>query len=204
MSLLLAALLLESAVAAAAPPTLDALLERLEQPLPATTAFVEQRSSGLLAEPLLLRGRLSRPDSGALVRQVEHPWVERTTISGSEVLIEREGREPRRFSLRRAPELEALLASFHGLLSGDRALLERHYQLELQAHGEGWQLTLVPRSQRLARRIERVRLWGRGGELRCMEIAERDGDGSRMLLGGAAGTAEGDALPFDAECGAAP
>lgn len=201
MSLLLAALLLEAA-AAAAPPTLDALLARLRQPPPAATAFVEQRNSALLDQPLLLRGRLARPDADTLVRQVEQPWAERTTISGGEVLVEREGREPRRFALRRAPELEALLASFHGLLAGDRALLERHYRLDLQTHADGWQLTLVPRALRLAGQVEAVRLFGRGGELRCMEVAERDGDRSRMLLAGATG-AGGDPA-FDAECGSGP
>lgn len=204
MGMLLAALLLEAGAAAGGDSAaLADLLRQISQPVPAATVFVEQRSSALLDEPLLLRGRLSRPDADTLLRQVEQPWLERTTISDGQVLVEREGQAPRRFSLRRAPELEALLASFHGLLSGDQALLERHYRLQLVRDGEQWQLTLTPRAQRLARRVDAVQLRGRAGELRCMAIIEGDGDRSRMLLGEAAADGDGEP-PFDAECDAAP
>lgn len=205
MAMLLAALLLEAATAATGDSAaMEALLRQISQPVPAATVFVEQRSSGLLEEPLLLRGRLSRPDADTLVRQVEQPWLERTTIADGQVLIEREGKPPRRFALRRAPELEALLASFHGLLSGDGALLERHYRLQLRQDGERWDLSLQPRAQRLARRVDVVRLWGRGSALRCMAIIERDGDLSRMLLGDAVGEDLDLQPPFDAECGGTP
>lgn len=201
MRMLLAALLLELAGTATAAEPLDALLARISRPVPASTVFVEQRSSALLEEPLLLRGRLARPDPGTLVREVDQPWRETTTIASGQVRVEREGRDARRFALRNAPELEALLASFHGLLSGDRALLERHYRLELVQDGQSWQLSLVPRASRLSRKVASVRLSGRADELRCMEIVEADGDASRMLLAGAAEGA-GDAPPFDSECAA--
>lgn len=203
MNLLLAAVLPALAVAGA-PTDLDALLAALQEPPPASTMFVEQRSSGLLDQPLVLRGQLARPDHDTLLRQVEAPWFERTTIAVGDVLVEREGQPARRFSLRRAPELEALLASFHGLLSGDRALLEQHYRVGYEPLAEGWRLALVPRSSRLARRITEVVLWGRGGEMRCMVVAQGDGQGSRMLLGEAARAGNGEAPDFDGECGGTP
>lgn len=199
MTALLVALLLEAG-ASTGPGGLEALLRQLRQPVPAETVFVEQRSSDLLDQPLLLRGRLLRPDAQTLVREVQLPWRERTSISESTVHIVREGSRDRRFALRNAPGLEALLASFHGLLSGERALLERHYEVGLERRDDGWELTLLPRSQRLARRIASVQLHGRDGELRCMEIIETDGDRSRMLL---AGAAEAEPPGFDAECGQA-
>jgi hypothetical protein len=181
---------------------LDSLLASLAQPLPAETAFVEQRQSRLLAEPLLLRGRLSHPRAEVLVKQVQSPYAELTTVEDGRVEIVREGDRRRRFSLRNAPELAGLLASFQGMLSGDRALLERHYAIQLEADGDGWTMVLSPRDARLARRITGLRLSGRNAALECVEVLEADGDGSRMLVGAAGETPAGalDETVFDAAC----
>ena len=49
------------------------------------------------------------------------------TIRGEEVVVERDGEQPVRFSLKRAPELLGKLSSFGALPSGDRTLLDRHF-----------------------------------------------------------------------------
>ena len=167
------------------------MLAALARPTPAATVFVEQRASGLLAEPLLLAGRLSHPRAGALVKQVDSPYQEHTSIAGGRVEMERrsagEAPQRRRFSLRHAPELAGLLAGFEGVLAGDRRLLERHFVLSLQGDGDGrWSLRMRPRDARLARRIKSLDLHGEAGSLACMEVLDVDGDGSRMLVGPAA------------------
>lgn len=188
--------------ASASANELDSLLGSLAQPLPAETAFVEQRQSRLLAGPLLLRGRLSHPRTDVLVKHVQSPYAELTTVEDGRVEIVRDGDRRRRFSLRNAPELAGLLASFQAMLSGDRALLERHYAIELEAVDDRWTMVLSPRDARLARRITGLRLSGNGAELQCMEVVEADGDGSRMLVGSAAGTPPEalDEAVFDAAC----
>lgn len=188
--------------ASASATELDDLLAALARPLPAETAFIEQRQSALLAEPLLLRGRLAHPRADVLVKQVHSPYAELTTVEDGRVEIVRDGDRRRRFSLRNAPELAGLLASFQAMLSGDRALLERHYAIVLEAADGGWTMALTPRDARLARRITGLRLSGRDGELQCVEVLEADGDGSRMLVGGAGETPD-DALDeavFAAAC----
>jgi len=170
----------------AAATDIDSLLQALARPLPAETAFVEQRGSELLDAPLLLRGRLSHPRPGVLVREVRSPYPEVTTVADGRVEIVRDGERRRRFSLRNAPELAALLAGFEGMVTGDRALLERHYALTLERDGERWLLTLTPRDPRSARRVRSLRLSGREAELLCTEVRQPDGGGSRMLVGPAA------------------
>ncbi len=166
------------------------LLGALARPAPAESAFVERRESPLLAEPLLLQGRLQQPARGTLVKIVESPYVERTSVSDERVIVERQKQPARKFSLRRAPELRALMASFEAVLSGDLLLLQRHYTLDMQGSADEWRLALTPRDRRLARRVESMALLGGGGDLHCMDLDQRGGERSRMWLGAAADAAK--------------
>jgi hypothetical protein len=176
-----------AAATAAEDSALDTLLARLAQPAPASTAFLERRESALLSEPLLLRGTLHQPDADSLVRAVESPYAERTTIRAERVVVEREDGSSRRFALRNAPELAALLDSFRAVLGGDRSLLERHYRVQLDGGDEGgWRIVLTPRETRRQRRIAGIELIGRDDDLSCLVVHAGDGGISRMLLGTAA------------------
>ncbi len=168
----------------------DALLRALAGDGPAARlAFREERGSALLDAPLVLEGVLARPAEGVLVREVATPYVEVTTIRGEEVTLERAGERTRRFSLRRAPELGGLLASFQALVEADRGLLERHYALALEGDAAGFALVLTPRERRLARRVARVTLLGADGALRCLHLEQADGGEAWMWVGDAAAAA---------------
>ncbi|MCK7592365.1 LolA-related protein [Pseudomarimonas salicorniae] len=206
LAALLFLLSLSPARAAEDPAALDALLDRLRQPVPASTPFVERRGSALLSEPLLLSGRLERPDEDTLLRVVEAPYRERSTIRDGRVELEREGESTRRFSLRRAPELAALLDSFRALLGGQRALLEKHYTVRLSGNPEaGWQLSLTPREARRRQRVRGIDLFGRGALLDCLVVHDGEGQSSPMLLGAAAGGPTGSlAERFAGHCAPPP
>jgi hypothetical protein len=175
----------------------DVLLARLAEGAAEHLRFREERSSALLSEVLVLEGQLSRPEPGTLVREVEQPYRERTTLQAEQVLLEREGERPRRFSLRRAPELGGLLASFQALIEADRSLLEHHYTLSLDGDASGFSLELTPHERRLAKRVDGLRLIGADAALRCMHLRQADGAESWLWLGEAAAAAA--ALPTAAE-----
>lgn len=171
---------------------LDALLAKLARPTPAETPFVELRGSALLKQPQRLQGRLRQPDANTLVREVLTPFHERTTIRAENVLIERynDGSEKphaRKFSLRRAPELEGLLSSFTALLRGDRALLEKNYTVLMDSDprsaSASWRLQLTPRDPRLLKRVRAISLRGRGNALECMQLDQPDGQHTLTLFG---------------------
>ena len=162
------------------------ILSKLARPAPMRTPFVEVRGSALLKAPLRLQGEYRRPDADTLVREVRAPYAETTTIRADEVAIARGERAPRTFSLARAPELAGLQASFGALLSGDRALLERHYRIAAEGTRQHWVLTLVPKDAQLAKQVRDIVLRGRGAELRCIETRPAKGDLQRTLLAGAA------------------
>jgi hypothetical protein len=178
-----ALLTITTAIASAADHGTDALLERLARPAPETTPFVEVRYSALLTEPLVVAGELEHRGDGALVRRVQEPYRETTTLLGENVTVERDGNRPRRFSLDRAPELRGLLNSFGAMLQGDRATLEQHFEIASSESQDTWRIDLVPRGDKLRARLAHVRVDGQSDRAKCMTMEEPDGDATVMAIG---------------------
>jgi hypothetical protein len=178
-----ALLTIVTTIATAADPGTEALLERLVRPAPETTSFVEVRYSALLTEPLVVAGELEHRHDGALVRRVQEPYRETTTLLGENVTVERDGSRPRRFSLDRAPELRGILNSFGAMLKGDRATLEQHFEVASSESDNAWRIDLVPRGDRLRTRLARVRVDGQADRANCMAMEEPDGDATIMAIG---------------------
>lgn len=176
------------------------LLQALAEPVPTNTRFVERRESGLLDQPLILRGEMGRPQADRLVRSVLAPYSERSEIHGERVVVTREDGREQRFSLRRAPALAALRDGLQALLSGDAQALQESFEVTLDEapDGDAWRFTMRPHAARVAEHIERLEAIGRGDDLRCLTTHEADGSVSWLLLGEAS---EADAPDFDAECG---
>ena len=132
-----------------------------------------------------MRGTLEYAGPGKLARIVTTPFSERTDIDGDTVRVQRPDRPERRFSLKRAPELGGLLIGFSAILAGDRATLEREFELALVNSAAGWQLTLMPKGERA--RIMAIRVRGAGDSPACIVTAGKDGNAAAdLLLGGAA------------------
>jgi hypothetical protein len=161
----------------------DALLARLARPAPDATTFVEVRYSSLLTKPLVASGQLELSEDAALVRRVTEPYRETTVLRGEQVQVEREGAKARSFSLDRAPELRGMLASFGALLRGDRASLERYFEVSVLGTEARWRIDLVPRDAKLARRLAIIRVDGANDRPRCFTLAEPDDDASIVTLG---------------------
>ena len=193
MLLCSAALPCVAAPEASAAQPVDAgwILQKLARPAPMRTAFIELRGSPLLKAPLRIEGEYQRPDNDSLVREVRSPYAETTTLRNGEATIVRAGKSPRKFPLARVPELAGLQASFGALLSGDRALLEKHYRLSAQGTRQQWTLSLVPIEAQMQASVRDITLYGRGAELRCIETRPGKGELQRTLLAGAAHEAAG-------------
>ena len=162
--------------------SLSELLNLLAQQEASTASFTETRQSGLLLEDAHLTGRLEyrRPDY--LLREIKQPFSERFEVSGSRVTVTGPDRKPASFALQRFPLLNALVVSFRASLSGDRELLETHYQVELHGDADDWQLILVPRVKEVAEEIEQIKLSGRRGAIIGFALIEQDGDTTSMRI----------------------
>ena len=166
-----------------APPA-QALIAALGQPAPAHTAFAEARFLKLLDRPLVVSGQLSWLGGDQLERSVEKPRRETAIIADGEVTQQREGRHPRHFSLKRAPQLQVLLDSFVALLSGDAARLQQAFEIRQTGVADAaWTLTLLPRDPAVAKTVASISVDGYGKQSRCMHMQEADGDLAIDLLG---------------------
>jgi hypothetical protein len=183
-----AVLALPALAADPAPPDLDALLQHLARPAPATTPFVEVHFSPLLSRPLIVSGQLEYSGPDSLARTVDKPYAEHTEIHGETVSVTRGNGKPRTFSLQRAPELKTLLSSFSALLGGNRQQLEGSFNLTVSGDDAHWTLGLTPRDGRVSQRVTRITVNGAAGTPRCMTTAAPDGSVTVMLMEDAART----------------
>jgi hypothetical protein len=181
-------LLLAIPLPSLAAPDAAALVARLKKPTPATTRYAEVRFVDVLEKPLLLAGELEHGADGLLVKRVEKPYRETTTIAAGNVTIERAGRKARRFTLARAPELAGLLESFAAVLDGDAARLARNYDVAATGGDARWSLTLTPKDRKLARKVARIVVDGANDSPRCFRVEEGDGDASVLLIDALAAT----------------
>ena len=163
----------------------DTLLKSLARPAPAVTPFVEVRYSKLLDQPIVVKGQLEYHEDGTLVRAVAEPFKERTEIQGETVSILRAGKSPRKFSLKRAPELRSMLGGFGAVLGGSRGTLEKDFNLELTGELQGWKLVLTPKSPQVGKYVRDIVIQGAKNEARCIVITQPDDESSVMLVGAA-------------------
>lgn len=160
------------------------LIAALGHPAPAHTPFAEARFMQVLDRPLIVSGELSWLGGDKLQRRVDKPQSETATIADGEVTQEREGKKPRHFSLKRAPQLQVLLDSFVALLSGDAGRLQQAFDIRQSGDIHGaWTLTLTPLDARVAKTIASITVDGNAKESRCMHMQEADGDLTVDLLG---------------------
>ena len=170
-------------------PGVAALLARIAQKGPSQTAYTEVRYSRLMKRPVVSAGTLEYRGSESLKKTVMKPYRETTEVDGENVRVLREGENPRRFALKRAPELKGVLTSFGALLAGDAATLSHHFVTTLVEDTAGWHLSLVPRDPRTLKRVATIVIDGRADAPRCFALREPDSDESILLVGELAGAA---------------
>lgn len=170
----LAALLSLSAPALAA-FDVAALMKRLAATEEVRASFVERKHSPVLVASIDSSGTLlyRRPD--VVEKNVAKPRAQRLRILRDEVLIERDGRT-RRIAFASQPAVAAFAASLRGVLSGDAAVLERYFRLQVSGDETRWSLELTPAEASVASFVERIVVGGRGGRVERIETFEASGD----------------------------
>lgn len=150
----------------------------------ATETFVESKRSAMLSAPLVSKGRLvyARPDR--LEKHVLSPYEENTVIAGGAVSIEnRTLKQKRSFALASSSAVTALVEGLRATLAGDAPALERHYAVRPDGTLDAWTLTLTPRDEKLTGLLMQIRISGARERLKRIEVEERSGDASVMLIG---------------------
>ena len=104
------------------------------------------------------------------------------TIADGEASVQRGDKPARTFPLGQAPELEGFLRGFAALLGGDADALARDFTIAASGNDSAWHLKLVPRDDRLAKRMTSFEVDGAGTSARCFRTNEADGDVNVLLV----------------------
>jgi len=174
--------------AAASDRELDQVLALLAQRQHGQTEFTERQYLALLDRPLQSAGVLIYDAPDYLEKRTLTPRPE-TLIYKRGVLTVRRGRRLYTLNAHSYPQLLPFLESIRATLAGDRAALERVFDLEFAGSTDQWTLGLVPGDKSLLKIVVQIRIEGQRDAVRSIEIRQADGDRSVMVIGTPAGSA---------------
>jgi len=173
--------LLAAPAVQAATPTLDELMAQLAQVRGGQASFQEKRSVKGMDAPLLASGTLSFQAPDRFVRNTVAPKAETIAVEGNIVTLTRNGRS-RTMVLDASPELEAIVESVRGTLTGNAGVLKQHFKPLVSGSLAQWTLELQPLTPRLQVLLASIRLSGQHSALRAVEMRMADGDSSLMAI----------------------
>lgn len=163
------------------PLTLQALMQQMAARKSGEARFTEERTVAGIEGPLLSSGTLSFAAPDRFARHTLQPTRESMEVQGR-TLILRRGNRTRQLEIDAVPEVGALLEALRATLTGDAALLARHFSTTLTGDDAKWVLRLRPVDPRLAQQVREVELVGQGADLRSILLQLANGDRSLMLL----------------------
>jgi hypothetical protein len=162
--------------------TLADLLQTMRTVKQADAKFVERRDIQLLSVPINTSGRLTYVAPDRLEKLTLEPRRELMTVTAREVTIAPDDAEPTVIPLDQAPELRALVDGLRATLAGDEKALLRSYEAKFAGRPDGWQLDLVPKSERLQQLLRNLHIEGSGTSIRKVDTVDANGDRSSMTI----------------------
>lgn len=160
---------------------LKSLMQRMAQRPAGEARFTEERIVSGIDTPLTASGLLSFSAPDRFARHTLHPVKESMEVQGRTLLLRRAGRT-RQMEMDALPEVGALLEAMRGTLTGDAALLQKHFRTELTGSDAQWILRLEPLDARLARQVVQIEVVGQAADVRSIALQLAGGDRSLMLL----------------------
>ncbi len=185
MRLRIAVLLLgvPAAVAAAAPGgDFDALMQLLAARHQGHVPYTEVHEMAMLKEPLHSAGELFYEAPDHLEKRTLTPRAESLVLDHG-VLTARRGARTHVLELAAYPQVVPFVESIRATLAGDRAALERHFQVGFSGDLANWTLELTPRDPAVARTVRLITLQGQRDAIQTVTIRQSDGDRSVVSIG---------------------
>ena len=164
---------------------LEQLMQSLARNTSGRATFTEQKFIALLDKPVLSSGELLYTAPDRLEKRTLKPKPETLVLDHDTVTVER-GKRQYVLRVKDYPELGVFVESIRGTLAGDRASLERLYQLTLEGSEARWTLVLRPLNPKMLAVVQRITMQGERAELHSIEVEQADKDRSVMLIDNAA------------------
>jgi hypothetical protein len=160
---------------------LDRLMSLMAQRRHGEADFSEKKYLSMLKQPL--------ESSGLLIYDAPDHLEQRTTLPRPQsvvldhgIVTMHIGHRERVLRLADYPQLAPLIDSIRATLAGDRAALERVFELDFSGTLERWQLRLEPRDAQLAATLKRIDLQGERDAVYQVDVLQSDGDHSVMSI----------------------
>lgn len=160
---------------------LATLMQRMARRKGGQARFTEERTVSGLDGPLQASGMLSFAAPDRFMRQTLQPTRETLALEGRTLRLVRGGRT-RLVELDSVPEMAALLEALRATLTGDGALLQRHFRVALDGTMARWVMQLTPVDARLERQLLPIEIVGQGADVRSILLQLKGGDRSLMLI----------------------
>jgi len=141
--------------------------------------FTEQRFVKGLDEPLVSSGLLEFQPPDRFSRHTLQPRDESVRVEGNTVTFSRGGRS-RSMALDAAPEAVVAIEAVRGTLTGDAAVLQKWFRVDVAGEPGQWTMDLVPQDAKSAGALAAVRVAGRRAVIDT--ISTRLADGSRAVM----------------------
>jgi outer membrane lipoprotein-sorting protein len=180
--LLLGALGTAAALAAPPPAAFDELLALLAQRQHGHVSFTEVHTLSMLKEPLTSSGELFYEAPDHLEKRTLKPTPESLVLEHG-VLKAQRGHRTRVLELADYPEAAPFVESIRATLAGDRAALERYFDIDFEGDVEHWTLRLRPKDAAVARSVADITLSGERAVIATVAIRQSDGDHSLITIG---------------------
>jgi outer membrane lipoprotein-sorting protein len=160
---------------------LPQLTQLLSQVKAGEATFKEKRTVDMLERTLESSGRLSFASPDTFVRETLKPRQEKVAVVGNNVTMSA-GSRSRTVPLDSVPEAAVIMEAIRGTLTGNRELLERHFNAAVSGNAQRWALELVPIEPRLRELVRSVQLAGQQSQVREVTVTMSDGDRSVMTI----------------------
>lgn len=169
---------------------MENLMAALSKVNSAALEFKETKRSIFLITNITTRGTMQYRAPGYLHKYTDSPFIERVTIDGDSMLLQRElktGKSPRlvrsqEFSVQSHPLLRTAVESIQAILAGNQEALMDRYVMDMTGSREDWALSLVPKSPEILEHIEQIELSGSDIEVSRIVTTQADGDASTLEL----------------------
>ncbi|MET7013079.1 LolA-related protein [Uliginosibacterium flavum] len=158
------------------------LMQLLAQNKSGHAKFVEKKYIGIVEGAVESSGELFFTAPDKLEKRTLKPRTESITLEGSQLIIERPGKQRLSLNLQNYPEAAAFVESIRGTLAGDKTALEKVYKLSLSGNADKWQLILLPQFSRMSDLITRIRIIGSRADVSRIEFDLADGDRSEIIV----------------------
>ena len=160
---------------------IEQLMSLLAQQRPGEAVFREEKYLSVLTQPLTSSGELIYDAPDHLEERTLTPRAQSVVLDHG-VLSMRVGSHTRTLRLADYPQLAPLIDSIRATLAGDRASLERVFNVEYSGDLDHWQLHLTPRDSKVSTTLAQIDLGGERAAVREVQVRQRDGDRSIMHI----------------------